>query len=95
MSKVLNFCDGVHIIKDNLFPLPPLFSMIEKQSGTERQEMYQVFNMGQRMEIYCNESVAQDIISLSESFNIAARISGRVEKSDKTFITVIDDKVKY
>ena len=95
MGKVLNFCDNVHIIKDNLFPLPPLFDMIEKQSGTPRQEMYQVFNMGQRMEIYCKESVAKDIIALSESFNIAARISGRVEKSDKTFVTITDDKGKY
>ncbi|MBR1775170.1 MAG: phosphoribosylformylglycinamidine cyclo-ligase [Bacteroidales bacterium] len=95
MGKVLNFCDNVHIIKDNLFPLPPLFDMIEKQSATERQEMYQVFNMGQRMEIYCTKEVANDIIALSESFNIAARISGRVEKSDKTFVTIKDDKGEY
>ncbi|MBR1626651.1 MAG: phosphoribosylformylglycinamidine cyclo-ligase [Bacteroidales bacterium] len=95
MGKVLNFCDNVHIIKDNLFPLPPLFSIIEQESETSRQEMYQVFNMGQRMEIYCPITVAQDIITLSESFGIAAKISGRVEKSDKTFVTVIDDKGIY
>ncbi len=95
MSKVLNFCNGVHIIKDNLFKLPPLFDMIEKESGTPRQEMYQVFNMGQRMEIYCRANIAKDIISLAESFGIAAQISGRVEKSERTFVTIIDDKGTY
>lgn len=95
MSKVLNFCQNVHIIKDNLFKLPPLFEMIEKQSNTPRQEMYQVFNMGQRMEIYCTEDIAKDIIALSESFRIAAQIIGRVEHSDRTFVTVVDDQGKY
>jgi len=95
MGKVLNFCDNVHIIKDNLFALPPLFEIIEKESGTERQEMYQVFNMGQRMEIYCSEEVAKEIIDISESYNVAAKIIGRVEKADKASVTVIDDKGKY
>ncbi len=95
MSKVLNFCDGLHIVKDNLFALPPLFAMIEKESATPRQEMYQVFNMGQRMEIYCPKSIAKEIIALSESFNIAAQFTGYVEQSDKTFVSVIDDKGQY
>lgn len=95
MSKVLNFCNRVHIIKDNLFALPPLFQMIEQESHTPREEMYQVFNMGQRMEIYVPEHIAQGIIDISRSFNIDAQISGRVEKSDKTFVTVKDDKGEY
>lgn len=95
MSKVLNFCDSLHIVKDNLFALPPLFSMIEKESATPRQEMYQVFNMGQRMEIYCPKSIAKEVIALSESFNIAAQVTGYVEQSDKTFVSVIDDKGQY
>lgn len=95
MSKVLNFCDNVHIIKDNLFPLPPLYQMIEKESLTDRQQMYQVFNMGQRLEVYCSEDISQDIISVAQSFGIEARLSGRVEKSDKTFVTVKDDKGEY
>lgn len=95
MTKVLHFVDNLHIIKDNLFPLPPLFKMIEEESHTPRQEMYQVFNMGQRMEIYCPENVAKDIIALSESFNIEARIAGRVEKADKASVTIKDDKGIY
>ncbi|MBP3254414.1 MAG: phosphoribosylformylglycinamidine cyclo-ligase [Bacteroidales bacterium] len=95
MGKVMNFCDNVHIIKDNLFELPPLFALIEQQSATDRKEMYQTFNMGQRMEIYCNEAVAGDIIALSRSFNIDARISGRVEKDTKTHVTVKDAKGTY
>ena len=95
MTKVLHFVDNLHIIKDNLFPLPPLFKMIEEESHTPRQEMYQVFNMGQRMEIYCPENVAKDIIALSKSFNIEARIVGRVEKADKASVTIKDDKGIY
>lgn len=95
MSKVLNFCDGLHIVKDNLFALPPLFAIIEKESATPRQEMYQVFNMGQRMEIYCPKDIAKEVIDLSESFNIAAQVTGYVEQSDKTFVSVIDDKGQY
>ena len=95
MTKVLHFVDNLHIIKDNLFPLPPLFKMIEEESHTPRQEMYQVFNMGQRMEIYCPENVAKDIIALSESFNIEARIAGRVEKAEKASVTIKDDKGIY
>ena len=95
MTKILHFVEGLHIVKDNLFALPPLFQMIEKESQTPRQEMYQVFNMGQRMEVYCPQNIAQDIISISKSFGIDARISGYVEKSEKTSLTIKDDKGVY
>ncbi|MBQ9255251.1 MAG: phosphoribosylformylglycinamidine cyclo-ligase [Bacteroidales bacterium] len=95
MTKILHFVNGLHIVKDNLFELPPLFNMIEQESHTPRQEMYQVFNMGQRMEVYCPKDKAQDFISISQSFGIDARISGYVEKSDKTFLTIKDNKGTY
>lgn len=95
MTKILHFVEGLHIVKDNLFALPPLFQMIEKESQTPRQEMYQVFNMGQRMEVYCPQNIAQDIISISKSFGIDARISGYVEKSETTSLTIKDDKGTY
>ena len=95
MSKVLNFCEKVHIIKDNLFPIPPLFKMIEEQSRTSRQEMYQVFNMGQRLEIYCSEKIAKDLIDIANFYGVEARISGRVEVSNRTFVTVKDDSGEY
>ena len=78
-TKVLHFVENVHVIKDNLFPIPPLFDMIQKESGTEWKEMYKVFNMGHRMEIYVPQEVANDIIEISKSFNIDAKIVGRVE----------------
>lgn len=95
MTKILHFVEGLHIVKDNLFALPPLFQMIEKESQTPRQEMYQVFNMGQRMEVYCPQNIAQDIISISKSFDIDAKISGYVEKSENTSLTIKDDKGVY
>lgn len=82
-TKVLHFVDDVHVIKDNLFPVPPLFKIIHEESGTDWKEMYKVFNMGHRMEIYCDPSVAQKVIEISESFNISAQIVGRVEKGSK------------
>lgn len=83
-TKVLHFInDDVHVIKDNLFPIPPLFKLIHEQSGTDWKEMYKVFNMGHRMEIYCPEDIAQDIINISQSFNIDAKIIGRVEAGNK------------
>jgi phosphoribosylformylglycinamidine cyclo-ligase len=78
-TKVLHFAGNVHIIKDNLFPVPPLFRIIQEQSGTSWKEMYQVFNMGHRMEIYVKPEVAGDLIEISRQFNIDARIVGRVE----------------
>ena len=80
-TKVLKFVKNVHIIKDNLFPTPPLFSLIQKESGTDWNEMYQVFNMGHRMELYTDEKTALQIINISKSFNVDAQIIGRVEKS--------------
>lgn len=87
-TKVLHFVDNVHVIKDNLFPIPPLFKMIQEQSGTEWKEMYTVFNMGHRMELYLPEAIAADIIAISRSFNVDARIVGRVEASDKKRLTI-------
>ena len=85
---MLHFVDDLHVIKDNLFPIPPLFKMIQEQSGTSLSEMYQVFNMGHRMEIYVPEDVADEIISISESFGIAARVVGRCEKWEGKKLTI-------
>ncbi len=87
-TKVLHFVENLHIIKDNLFPVPPLFKMIQEQSGTSLKEMYQVFNMGHRMELYVNEQIANDIIAISESFSIPARIIGRCEKREDKKLTI-------
>ena len=78
-TKILHFVDSLHIVKDNLFDCPPLFKLIQKESGTSWKEMYEVFNMGHRMEIYLPESIAQDVITISKSFNIDAKIIGHVE----------------
>jgi phosphoribosylformylglycinamidine cyclo-ligase len=82
-TKVLHFIDEHHIIKDNLFPVPPLFEIIQKTSGTDWKEMYKVFNMGHRMEIYCDEDFANTIIETSQSFGVDAQIIGRVEEGKK------------
>lgn len=87
-TKVLHFVENVHVIKDNLFPVPPLFQLIQEQSKTDWKEMYQVFNCGHRMELYVPAEVAQDIIEISKSFNIDAQIVGRVEKSDSKKLTI-------
>ncbi len=87
-TKVLHFVDNVHVIKDNLFPTPPLFKLIHEQSGTDWKEMYTVFNMGHRMEIYVSPEYAQQIIDISQSFNIDAQIVGRVEECDKKKLTI-------
>jgi phosphoribosylformylglycinamidine cyclo-ligase len=87
-TKVLHFVDKLHIIKDNLFELPVLFKMIQEQSGTSWSEMYQVFNMGHRMEIYVPEIIADEIISISKSFNVDAKIVGRVEPSEQKKLTI-------
>ncbi|MFA7492662.1 MAG: AIR synthase related protein [Proteiniphilum sp.] len=82
-TKILHFLgDGLKVLKNNLFPLPPLFDLIQKQSGTAWDEMYKVFNMGHRMEIYLSPEYAQQVIDISRSFNVDARIVGQVEKSD-------------
>jgi phosphoribosylformylglycinamidine cyclo-ligase len=87
-TKILHFVDNVHVIKDNLFPVPPLFKLIQEQSKTDWKEMYQVFNCGHRMEIYVPAEVAQDIITISNSFNIDAKIVGRVEASSTKKLTI-------
>ena len=87
-TKVLHFVDNLHIIKDNLFPVPALFRLIQQQSDTSWKEMYKVFNMGHRMEFYVPEDLAAAIISISRSFNIDARIVGRVEAAVKNQVTI-------
>ena len=88
-TKVLHFLnEGLRAVKDNLFPIPPLFEMIQQQSKTEWQEMYKVFNMGHRMEVYTDEQTAQEVIAISKSFNIDAQIIGHIEQSDKTSVVV-------
>ncbi|WP_324721801.1 AIR synthase related protein [Salinimicrobium sp. HB62] len=87
-TKVLHFVDKVHVIKDNLFEVPPLFKLIQQESKTDWKEMYQVFNMGHRMELYVDEAIADDIISISKSFNVDAKIVGRVEASEEKKLTI-------
>src|SRR5690606_9706699 len=79
-TKVLHFVNNVHVIKDNLFPIPPLFQLIQEESKTEWKEMYKVFNMGHRMELYVPAEVAQNIIEIAATFNVEAKIVGRVEE---------------
>lgn len=87
-TKVLHFIENLHVIKDNLFPVPPLFRLIQEESGTDWQEMYKVFNMGHRMEIYVPAELASEIIGISESYGIEARIVGRVEAAEQKRVTV-------
>jgi phosphoribosylformylglycinamidine cyclo-ligase len=87
-TKILHFVDKLHIIKDNLFDLPPVFKLIQEESGTSWKEMYQVFNMGHRMEIYTDRSTADKIINISNRFNIEAKIVGRVEDSNNKKLTI-------
>ncbi|MFC0513643.1 AIR synthase related protein [Mucilaginibacter angelicae] len=90
-TKVLHFIEGLHIIKDNLFPVPPLFKLIQEESKTSWQEMYKVFNMGHRMELYVPEAIAAELISISKSFGVDAQIIGRVEKADTKKVTVTSE----
>lgn len=90
-TKILHFIDDLHIIKYNLFDVPPLFKLIQEESKTDWREMYQVFNCGHRMELYVNESIAKDLIEISESFGIPAQIVGRVESSVKKKLTIISE----
>lgn len=87
-TKVLHFVDNVHVIKDNLFPVPPLFKLIQAQSKTDWKEMYQVFNCGHRMEVYVPQEIAADIIAISQSFGVDAQIVGRVEASATKKLTI-------
>lgn len=87
-TKVLHFVDNVHVIKDNLFPVPPLFKLIQEQSKTDWKEMYQVFNCGHRMELYVPQEIAQSIITISQAFGVEAQIVGRVAASDSKKLTI-------
>lgn len=87
-TKILHFIDNLHIIKDNLFETPPLFKMIQEESGTSWKEMYEVFNMGHRMELYVAPELASEIIAISESFNVPAQIVGSVKASSKKELTI-------
>ena len=91
-TKILHFVENVHVIKDNLFPIPPLFKTIQEQSGTDWAEMYKVFNMGHRLEVYLPEEFAAQVIEISKSFGIDAQIVGRVETSDHTHLTIKSEK---
>lgn len=91
-TKVLHFVKDVHVIKDNLFPIPPLFKMIQEESQTPWQEMYKVFNMGHRMEVYVPEELASEIISISRSFGVEAKIVGRVEQHTGKQVTIHSEK---
>ena len=88
-TKILHFIDNLHIIKDELFAVPPLFDLIQKESGTSPREMYQVFNMGHRMELYVSPETAEEIIKISKSFSVDAKIIGRVEKSHEKKLTLV------
>ena len=94
-TKILHFIDNLHIIKDNLFETPPLFSIIQKESSTEWKEMYKVFNMGHRMELYVNPNVAEEIVNISKSFGVNAKVIGRVEPSDIKKLTIRSKPVSY
>jgi phosphoribosylformylglycinamidine cyclo-ligase len=87
-TKILHFVDNVHVIKDNMFPIPPLFKLIQEQSKTDWKEMYQVFNCGHRMELYVKPEIAEGIIAISKSFNVDAQIIGRVETSEAKKLTI-------
>ncbi len=87
-TKVLKFVDNLHIIKDNMFPVPPMFKLLQEQSGTDWEEMYEVFNMGHRFEIYLPEQYAERIIEISKSFNVDAQIIGHVEEAPEKKLTI-------
>jgi phosphoribosylformylglycinamidine cyclo-ligase len=87
-TKILHFIDELHIVKDNMFPIPPLFKLIQEQSNTDWKEMYQVFNCGHRMEIYVSPEIAEEIIVISKSYNVNAQIIGRVDASETKKLTI-------
>jgi phosphoribosylformylglycinamidine cyclo-ligase len=91
-TKVLHFINNLHVIKDSLFEIPPLFKLIGEQSGTSLQEMYKVFNMGHRMEIYLPEEHADEVIAIANSFGVEAKVIGRVEKSETKKVTIVSDE---
>lgn len=94
-TKVLHFVDNVHVIKDNLFPVPPLFKLIQEQSGTDWKEMYKVFNMGHRMELYLPETIVNEVIAVSKSFGVDAQVVGRVEAAEEKKLTILSEFGKF
>jgi phosphoribosylformylglycinamidine cyclo-ligase len=94
-TKVLHFIDNLHVIKDNLFPVPPLFKLIHEESGTSWQEMYKVFNMGHRMELYVPQEIAPYLIQISKSFGVDAQVIGYVEAAEKKQVTVKSEFGKF
>ena len=91
-TKIMHFVTNKHVIKDNLFPIPPLFKLIQEQSGTDWKEMYKVFNMGHRLEVYLRPEKAQRVIEIAKSFNIDAQIIGRVEDAPANHLTIVSEK---
>jgi phosphoribosylformylglycinamidine cyclo-ligase len=94
-TKVLHFVDNLHVIKDNLLPVPPLFKLIQEQSHTDWKEMYRVFNMGHRMEIYLDGKYADEIIRIARQFNIEAQVIGRVEASSHKKVSIRSEKGEF
>ena len=94
-TKIMHFIDNLHVVKDNLFPVPPLFELIQKSSGTPWDEMYRVFNMGHRMELYVDEADAAAIIEIASSFNLDARVVGRCEPAATRRLTISTDQGKF
>ena len=90
-TKILHFIDNLHVVKDNLFPVPPLFKLIQEQSGTDWKEMYQVFNCGHRLELYVDQSIANDLIAIANSFNVEAQIIGKVSASETKQLTIASE----
>ena len=91
-TKVLHFVDHLHVIKDNLFEIPPLFDLIQKESETSWKELYRVYNMWQRMELYVPEEIAKEVIAITNTVDLQAQVIGRVEASDKKELTIVSDK---
>ena len=94
-TKVLHFVDKLHVIKDNLFPIPPLFDIIQEVSGADWKEMYKVYNMGHRMELYVDEKAADSLIAISQKYNIDARVIGKVLPTDKAMLTIRSEKGEF
>ena len=94
-TKILHFIDNLKVVKNNLFPIPPLFKLIHAQSGTDWKEMYKVFNMGHRLEVYLPREYAQQVIDISRSFNIDAQIVGYCEASDKKELVIESEFGKF
>ncbi|NND31218.1 MAG: phosphoribosylformylglycinamidine cyclo-ligase [Saprospiraceae bacterium] len=94
-TKILKFIKNRRIVKDDLLPIPPLFQLIEEESGTSRKEMYQVFNMGHRLEAYCDEDIAKDLIDIAASYSIDAKVIGHVSEADENELIIQDDQGTY